>query len=938
MSECPTIGRIASYADVHALLESGGRRLSEHYSVQDQLTLSWGFLPQDTQPDGFPASHAAWDQLNRDLPHLLANSDLLEVLEKFPTLDASAASLPDEFLSRASCFLGYAVHAAFATYQSLQPVQAIVTASTFVTPACLERPWRQVMERLRRPYVGMTLFDYCYLNVRRIDSSRPPTARNLQSAIGMTGTPAERVSQAAVSAVEYAAHWCLQGIDSLYVQKLRMLDHRENHPGGDAKTREAIRQSLATIAAGILEMARCIQSLDVHRAPPAIWNIVTALWCSTRPGEAGFDGTGAPSFGLLDSFFGRREFRSELGRMTKEQLTRRIPEFQRDVLAAVQREDFPSFVRKASAHWPEEGDFGWSRCLAEYHALLRVHLRKVFAFLEVGRMITGRDTTNGGLHEQLLHREKQSSPHCPCAGALPSHFYDTFERAILERGQPADMCSKLLATSVESCPGVFCIHLTVPPHQPPLHAFPGDHIEVHLNPDHTASGSSSFRRYSLSTVSADGRSASLTVARRGVGSHFVIGEPGVPHPLKVRVSPSSFRMPADPSVPVALIAGGVGISPFIGFVEARSAIAPERRGRMIVFLSARVQALSPRYDELAQHAEAGVIELFTCYTRESTRVDIAGLLRLKRQELLTFLNDVDGHVFVCGPSGFCLSVQAAIDEIHTLQGGANTAMNARIVYECFGAPLRTHQVHEPIDLANRPAEHLHESASELPVIEWAIVRQHNHRDSAWIVIDGIIYDVTAYLRHHPGSEALLLIYAGRDASKAFNFAHSSQPSVQALLENMRIGRVPAAETHAESSAVAALRTLNSVRLLDELATREAIVENDDLAFRAWRARIVTTSWLGHIKDGILPLLRASLSSYHPGVAPETSAVALSNAETILNCVLRLARSDRFEDARQTLQAFTSPLRAWLLDAATKNTFEATSDAILKHLIEFRAGC
>lgn len=214
MTECPTAAGIESYADVHALL-GGAASAAEGYQLQDRLTLAWGFLAQDMQQGRFPESRAAWDALNRDLPRLLADSELLSRLETFPTLDASAAWLPDEFLSRAACFLGYAGYAAFAVYQALQPVEAAVTAATFVTPSYLERPWCQVMERLGRPYVGMTLTDYRYRNVRRIDPSRPPTARNLDSDIGMTGVSAERVSQASVSAVKYAAHWWLEGIDSL---------------------------------------------------------------------------------------------------------------------------------------------------------------------------------------------------------------------------------------------------------------------------------------------------------------------------------------------------------------------------------------------------------------------------------------------------------------------------------------------------------------------------------------------------------------------------------------------------------------------------------------------------------------------------------------------------------------------------------------------------
>ncbi|XP_011298665.1 cytochrome b5-like [Fopius arisanus] len=53
---------------------------------------------------------------------------------------------------------------------------------------------------------------------------------------------------------------------------------------------------------------------------------------------------------------------------------------------------------------------------------------------------------------------------------------------------------------------------------------------------------------------------------------------------------------------------------------------------------------------------------------------------------------------------------------------------------------------------------------------------HNGKSDTglWIVIKDIVYDVTEYIHEHPGGEELLLEYAGRDATSAFNdFGHSS---------------------------------------------------------------------------------------------------------------------------------------------------------------------
>ncbi|HWO12716.1 MAG TPA: cytochrome b5-like heme/steroid binding domain-containing protein [Polyangiaceae bacterium] len=76
----------------------------------------------------------------------------------------------------------------------------------------------------------------------------------------------------------------------------------------------------------------------------------------------------------------------------------------------------------------------------------------------------------------------------------------------------------------------------------------------------------------------------------------------------------------------------------------------------------------------------------------------------------------------------------------------------------------------------------------LPSYSWDEIRRHATPDSVWIVIDGDVYDVTNFLREHPGGAERLLEWAGRDASAAFTAApHGSLTQVLRL--NYRVGRV-----------------------------------------------------------------------------------------------------------------------------------------------------
>ncbi|KAJ3518497.1 hypothetical protein NMY22_g13644 [Coprinellus aureogranulatus] len=54
------------------------------------------------------------------------------------------------------------------------------------------------------------------------------------------------------------------------------------------------------------------------------------------------------------------------------------------------------------------------------------------------------------------------------------------------------------------------------------------------------------------------------------------------------------------------------------------------------------------------------------------------------------------------------------------------------------------------------------------------VAKHNKKDDCWVVVDGQVLDVTAFLPDHPGGEKAILLYAGRDATEEFNMLHDAK--------------------------------------------------------------------------------------------------------------------------------------------------------------------
>lgn len=71
------------------------------------------------------------------------------------------------------------------------------------------------------------------------------------------------------------------------------------------------------------------------------------------------------------------------------------------------------------------------------------------------------------------------------------------------------------------------------------------------------------------------------------------------------------------------------------------------------------------------------------------------------------------------------------------------------------------------------------------------VKQHNSKDSTWVVIAGKVYDVTKFLDEHPGGEEVLLEVSGSDATENFeDVGHSTD--ARELMKEFVIGELEGA--------------------------------------------------------------------------------------------------------------------------------------------------
>nr|XP_050850448.1 cytochrome b5 isoform X1 [Vespula vulgaris] len=79
-------------------------------------------------------------------------------------------------------------------------------------------------------------------------------------------------------------------------------------------------------------------------------------------------------------------------------------------------------------------------------------------------------------------------------------------------------------------------------------------------------------------------------------------------------------------------------------------------------------------------------------------------------------------------------------------------------------------------------------ASTIKYYTRAEVAKYNTATNSWIIIHDKVYDVTKFLKQHPGGEEVILEHAGRDGTEPFeDIGHSSD--AREMMEPYKIGEL-----------------------------------------------------------------------------------------------------------------------------------------------------
>ncbi len=67
------------------------------------------------------------------------------------------------------------------------------------------------------------------------------------------------------------------------------------------------------------------------------------------------------------------------------------------------------------------------------------------------------------------------------------------------------------------------------------------------------------------------------------------------------------------------------------------------------------------------------------------------------------------------------------------------------------------------------------------------VAQHSTEADCYSAIDGVVYDLTAWINKHPGGDRNILRICGIDGSKAYNSEHSGEKKADNILAGFEVG-------------------------------------------------------------------------------------------------------------------------------------------------------
>ncbi|KAK7036529.1 hypothetical protein VNI00_011726 [Paramarasmius palmivorus] len=182
------------------------------------------------------------------------------------------------------------------------------------------------------------------------------------------------------------------------------------------------------------------------------------------------------------------------------------------------------------------------------------------------------------------------------------------------------------------------------------------------------------------------------------------------------------------------------------------------------------------------------------------------------------------------------------------------------------------------------------------------VAEHNKPTSCWVIINQQVYDVTEFLLEHPGGATIILKYAGRDATRAYEPIHPKDALQKHLPSSKHLGPL-----HADAVKTLAEADMNRKKTKDELRVEQARKQRPPLS------RILSLADMEAVAHKVLPY--KVYRFYSTGADDEVSLGENSRAFTRFFFNARVMRPVSNCDISTTILGFKSSLPIFACGAA-----------------------
>ncbi|HEY6881283.1 MAG TPA: hypothetical protein VI299_24825, partial [Polyangiales bacterium] len=344
------------------------------------LSAARGYLPLENPLLALDPAYAEWDAIAAELPTLYRELGVRKRIAELPILPATADRLEARYVLRACALLAILSHAYW--YVDSRPPASL--------PPQLSLPWAQLRKRLGRTQEVISYIDLIIYNFRVRDASlpNPLLVENLELLFPTIGNQEERV---------------------FYMTQLEILGRTAAVPRLVASAQgAALRDDPVELEAALVGIIDALQSVvftslpKINPNPYGRTHVDPVLWAKTvapfavpiHQGDQGPSGTSSPLFNTLDLFFGRKDFRSFLGREIKA-LRAHYPRAWQVFMSALTEVSVPAYIELKGSQTLRSAFREAFELYAGETGFLGRHRMKVYGYLELAFKV-GRSVTIGG--------------------------------------------------------------------------------------------------------------------------------------------------------------------------------------------------------------------------------------------------------------------------------------------------------------------------------------------------------------------------------------------------------------------------------------------------------------------------------------------------------------------------------------------------------------